>query len=80
MNNLLKIKSVLSILAPMVFKFFCIFIIKKNTFQGPACFYENTYQFWRFYRKPHKNSPSPRNKTGVNSKGFVNLNSSINSQ
>jgi hypothetical protein len=29
-----------------VFKFVCIFIVlivKKNTFEGPACFYENTY-------------------------------------
>ncbi len=37
------------------FNFIRIFIVKKNTFKVPACFSENSYSFWRFYRKPHQN-------------------------
>jgi hypothetical protein len=46
MNNflkVLKIKAVLSIYAPMVFKFFAAYVVKKVEDKVLACFFENTY-------------------------------------
>jgi hypothetical protein len=47
MNNffkVLKIKSVFSVYAPMVFKFFCCLVTEQLKDKVLACFYEKTYE------------------------------------
>jgi hypothetical protein len=41
--KVLKIKSVLSVYAPIVFEFFCCLVMEKIKDKVLACFYENTY-------------------------------------
>jgi hypothetical protein len=46
MNNffkVLKIKSVLSVYAPMVFRIFCCLVMENIKDEILTCFYENTY-------------------------------------